>query len=346
MTGTPQRILVKEVNWLGDIVMSQPALRAVRRAHPAAFLAVLVRRELAAFFDGATWVDEVIPYRIRPGLAGLGDQRQLVRQLRAQRFDLAVLFPDSFQSALWAAAAGIPERVGYVRDLRGALLTRGVARTAETLAGHQVGYRLHLLHAALGIAGSPDDFAVDVAPVSRERMAAWLRERRRRPAGPLIGLAAGAAFGPAKEWPARHFAALVDLLAERYGAECVFVGSPGERKRSEEAAAAARSGALVAAGATDVGELVALLSLCQGFAGNDSGAMHVAGALGVPTVGIFGSTRPGRTAPLGAHTRVVQHAIECSPCLERTCRYGHYRCLVEVTPDEVARALAPALVPR
>jgi heptosyltransferase-2 len=339
MAHAPRRILVKQVNWLGDIVMSQPALRALRRAYPAAHLAVLVKRELASFFDGATWIDEVIPYRIRPGWAGLGDQRTLVADLRRRRFDLAVLFPDSFQSALWAAAAGIPERVGYVRDLRGLLLTRGVAPTETTQAGHQVGYRLHLLSEALGIAGSPDDFAVDVAPLSRVRMQAWLGERRRRPDGPLIGLAAGAAYGPAKEWPATRFAALADLLAERLGAECVLVGSPGERARSEEVAAATRAGALVAAGATDVGELVALLSLCAGFVGNDSGSMHVAGALGVPTVGIFGSTRPGRTAPLGGRATVVYHAIECSPCLKRTCRFGHYRCLTEIDAPEVARAL-------
>ena len=339
MTAPPKSILVKQVNWLGDVVMSQPALRAVRRAYPDAHLAVLVRRELASFFDGARWIDDVIGYRIRPGWRGIGDQAALVGDLRRRRFDLAVLFPDSFQSALWAAAARIPMRVGYVRDARGPLLTHGVARTAATLEGHQVDYRLHLVREALAVEGSADDFSIDVAAVHRERMGAWLGERRQRPGGALVGLAAGAAYGPAKEWPAEHFAALVDLLTERLGAECVLVGGPGERARCDAVAAATRTGALVAAGETDVGELIALLSLCAGFAGNDSGAMHVAGALGIPTVGIFGSTKPGRTAPLGKHTKVVYHGIECSPCLERTCRFGHYRCLTEIAPNEVAQVL-------
>jgi len=342
MSDAPQRILVKEVNWLGDIVMSQPALRAVRAAYPLAYLAVLVQREFASFFDGATWVDDVLPYRVRPGWRGIGDQGRLIGDLRRRRFDLAILLPDSFQSALWCASAGIPNRIGYVRDARGPLLTRGIARTATTLQGHQVHYRLHLLRAALGIEGNADAFAIDIAPQPRTRMLAWLEERRQRPNGLLIGLAAGAAYGPAKEWPATHFAALADLLAERYGAECVLVGSPGERAKCEEVARASRSGVLQGAGETDIGELIALLSLCAGFAGNDSGAMHVAGALGVPTVGIFGSTKPGRTAPLGERATVVYHGIECSPCLRRTCRFGHYRCLTEIAPAEVAAALQSA----
>ncbi len=335
-------MLVKEVNWLGDIVMSQPALRAVRDAYPNAHLAVLVKQELASFFDGAAWIDATIPYRIRKGWRGLDDQRQLVRQLRQQNFDLAVLFPDSFQSALWAAAAGIPERIGYDRDARRWLLTRAVPRTPDTLVGHQVGYRLRLLREALGIDGDPNAFAIDVAAASSERMRTWLAARRRRPDRPLIALAAGAAYGPAKQWPAERFAALADLLADRTGAECVLVGSPGERAISEDVVRRARSEVLLAAGQTTVGELVALLRLCDGFAGNDSGAMHVAGALGLPTVGIFGSTRPDRTAPLGAATEVVYHAIECSPCLARTCRFGHYRCLTEISAEEIAdRIVAP-----
>jgi len=335
----PQRILVKQVNWLGDVVMSQPALRAIRTAYPRAHLAVLIKAELAGFFAGATWIDEVIPYRIGRGLASFGDQLRLVRQLRSGRFDLAVLFPDSFQSALWAASARIPARVGFARDARRLLLTHAAPRDTNVLQGHQVDYRLHLLRRTLGISGDATEFAIDVSASHRARMQDWLQAHRRHPNGPLIALAAGAAYGPAKEWPTTHYGALIDLLHEKHGAECVLVGSPGERAKSAAAAAASRTGALVAAGETDVADLVALLSLCSGFAGNDSGAMHVAGALDVPTIGIFGSTRPGRTAPLGRHTAVAYHGIDCSPCLKRTCRYGHYRCLTDITPNEVAELL-------
>jgi heptosyltransferase-2 len=170
-------------------------------------------------------------------------------------------------------------------------------------------------------------------------MRGWLAARRRRSDKPLVALAVAAAYGPAKEWPAERFANVIDGLAEANGTECVLVGAPSERARCEETASASRAGAVIAAGETSVGEAMALLSLCDGFAGNDSGAMHVAGALGIPTVGLFGSTRPERTAPLGPRTHVLYHRIECSPCLERTCRFGHYECLKRIEVEEVTAAL-------
>ncbi len=171
-------------------------------------------------------------------------------------------------------------------------------------------------------------------------MREWLAPRRRRADAPLIAIAPAAAYGPAKEWPAEKFAALIDHFAENSGAESVLVGAPAERARCDRVAAAARGGAIVAAGETGIGELVALLSLCSGFAGNDSGAMHLAAALGIPTAGIFGSTNPLRTGPMGPRARFIWHRLECSPCLARTCRFGHYNCLRQIEAEEVAQALA------
>ncbi len=334
----PARVLVKQVNWLGDLVMSLPALRAVRRAYPAAHLAVLVKEELASFFDGAAWLDEVIAYRVGRSLAGLADRRRAVGAIRAGRFDLAVLFPRSFESAFWAALAGVPRRVGYATDGRRLLLTDAARRPAPLRRGHQVHDYLHLVSATLDIGGDATECRPEVAPGHRAEMDAWLASRRRR-RGPLVALAVAAAYGPAKEWPAARWAALIDRLGERDAVECVLVGAPGERERCMHVAAASRRGALVAAGETSVGQAIALLSRCAGFVGNDSGAMHVAGALGIPTVGLFGSTDPQRTGPLGPKTRVVRHPLPCSPCLERTCRFGHYDCLHQIAVDEVEGAL-------
>jgi len=334
----PRRVLVKEVNWLGDLVMSLPALRAVRRAFPAARLAVLVKQELAGFFDGLRWVDEVVAYRISPGARGLADRWRLARSIREARYDLAVVFPKSFESALWMALGRVPERVGQAAQGRSALLTRVTPRHRAPSGRHQVHDYLDMLRDTLGIEGSAEDHRLEVGEARRAAMSDWLSTRRKRPAAPFVALAAGAAYGPAKEWPADHYAALVDRIADRY--ECVLVGAPAERERCEEIAAKTKRGAIVAAGATDVGDLVALLSLSAGFVGNDSGAMHVAGALGIPTIGLFGSTSPIATGPLGARTRVLQHPIECSPCFDRTCRFGHYRCLTEITVERVAGALA------
>ncbi|MBE7465231.1 MAG: lipopolysaccharide heptosyltransferase II [Planctomycetes bacterium] len=335
----PKRVLVKEVNWLGDVVMSLPALRAVRASFPEAKLSVLVKQELASFFDGFGWLDEVLPYKVRKGWAGWGDRRRIVGDLRARQFDLAVLFPNSFESAFWPALAGVPRRAGFARDARGLLLTHKTGPTAAILEVHQVHYYLHMLRHTLGVEGDPKDFAVDVSAAHTESMRAWLAARRKRPAGKLVALAVAAAYGPAKEWPAARFAALADLLARRHGAECVLVGAPNERRKSDDVAALTASGALVAAGETSVGEALALLNLCDAFAGNDSGSMHVAGALGKPTVGIYGSTRADRTGPLGERTRIVYKKIECSPCLQRTCRYGHYDCLNRIEAEEVCAEL-------
>jgi heptosyltransferase-2 len=335
-----ERLLVREVNWLGDVVMSLPALKALRKAYPKAKLSILVKRELAGFFDGAPWMDEVIPFRIGRGFRGWTDRRNLVAELRNRTFDLAVLLPNSFESAFWTWRARIPARAGYARDGRGLLLTHKLRPSHQILEAHQVHYYLHLLRETLGIDGDPKDFAPHVHDGHREKMRAWLRERRERPGKKLIALAVAAAYGPAKEWPADYFATLIDRLAENHGAECVLVGAPSERSKCEQVAALSeKKGAILAAGETGVGEAIALLSLCDGFAGNDSGSMHLAGALGMPTVGIFGSTRADRTGPLGARTKVLYRPIECSPCLERTCRFGHYSCLKQITPEEVEAAL-------
>lgn len=336
----PRRILIKAVNWLGDLVMSIPAMRAVRRAFPDAHLAVLVKQDLAGFFDGAAWLDEVIAYAVARGIRGLGDRRRIVAEIRSRRFDLAILMPNSFDSALWVLAAGVPRRAGFIADLRGPMLTHKASLTRDAREGHQVNQWLAMIRETLGIRGDAADFAIAAHEPHLARMREWLAAKR-RPAGvPLVTMAPAAAYGPAKEWPAEKFAALIDRLAQRSGAQCVLAGAPSERARCEQVAALSRAGAIVAAGETGIGELIALLSLSNAFVGNDSGAMHLAGALGIPAVAVFGSTNPLRTGPLGPRTRVIWHRIECSPCLARTCRFGHYNCLGQVEPEEVLDALA------
>lgn len=333
----PAAIVVKAPNWLGDVVMSLPALHALRGALPAVRLAVVVERELAGLFDGVRWVDEVMAYSVRRGRAGLADRARLIADVRAHRFDLALVLPKSFQSALWMAFARVPRRAGLAAQGRSFLLTDPLP-LAKGRRRHQAHDYLDLVRRTLGIDVALAAPRLESGALCRDRMRGWLDERRRR-SGRLVALAPAAAYGPAKEWPAALWASLADRLADRYGAEAVLVGAPGERARCEEVAARMRAGALVAAGETAVGDLVALLSLCDGFAGNDSGAAHVAGAAGVPTVAVFGSTDPTWTAPLGPKTRVVRHPIACSPCLDRRCRFGHYQCLRSIGVDEVVAAL-------
>ncbi|HEX4210797.1 MAG TPA: glycosyltransferase family 9 protein, partial [Candidatus Binataceae bacterium] len=260
MRTPPNRILVKEVNWLGDLVISLPALRELRRAHPRAEVSVLVKRELAGFFDGMEWLDEVMPYNVGSGIARLRDQLAIVNEIRARRFDLAVLFPNSFASALWVALAGVPRRVGYAADGRALLLTDRVKRRPELAGSHQRGEWLALVRDASGseeLETGVLDWPLEVAGKNRQAVCTWLSAVRRQPGVPLVALAPGAAFGPAKEWPGEHYASLIDLIGNRYGGECVLIGGAGERGRCAEIAAQAKTPAIVAAGETSIGELIA-----------------------------------------------------------------------------------------
>lgn len=335
----PRRILIKAVNWLGDLVMTLPAMRAVRRAFPDAHLAILIKKELANFFAGEKWLDEVIPYSVASGFAGLNDRRKIVGAIRARHFDLAVVMPNSFESALWVTAGRVARRAGYALDKRGAMLTHKAVPPPDALDGHQVQYFLAMVRETLGIEGDVDDLAITPDPTRVATMREWLRAHRLRSDKPLIAIAPAAAYGPAKEWPAAKFAAVIDALASRIGAECVLVGAPSERAKCEEVAKLSSAGAMVSAGETDVGELIALLSISTAFVGNDSGCMHLGGALKIPTVAIFGSTNPIRTGPARDCSRVIWHHLECSPCLARSCRFGHYNCLHQVEPEEALDAL-------
>lgn len=333
----PSRILVHEVNWLGDLVMTLSVLATLRRAFPTARLSVLIDDRLAAFFDGGGVVDEVIPlHRSDKGFAPLQALR-VAEQLRAHRFDLAVVLPNSFVSALRVALAGIPIRAGFARDYRGWMLTHRATPDAQLMKRHQVHYWLEMLKGTLGVDADPTQIAPEVAPRHLTRMREWLAARRNG-RSKLVAVAPAAAYGPAKEWPQEHYVQLISSLADR-DAQAVLVGGPGDAARCDAIAAAASRGAIIAAGRTDIGELMALLSLCDAFVGNDSGAAHLASALGIPTVAIFGSTNPARTGPLGPRTAIIYKAIECSPCLARTCRFGHYRCLRDITPPQALTAL-------
>ncbi|HHQ49388.1 MAG TPA: lipopolysaccharide heptosyltransferase II [Acidobacteria bacterium] len=334
------RVVVRTTNWLGDVMISLPALRALRERFPDGHLAVQIRANLAELLAGVSWIDEVLPLEIRSGVAGLGDRLRAARALRERRFDLAVLFPNSFDSALLPFLAGIPRRLGYARDGRGPLLTDPQPATAGIRAVHQVRYYLNLL-APLGVVEADLAPVLEIPPRAAATASALLAELPGE--GPVLALAAGSAYGRAREWPEENFARLAQILAARHGARFVLVGAPREveqcRTVVELAGDLPGSGMLITAGRTTPADLAALLARCDGFFGNDSGAMHVAAAVGIPTLAIFGSTNPANTRPLGPRAEIFVSDRECSPCMARTCRYGHYGCLTDFTPEMVAQRL-------
>ncbi len=335
-----KKILVRVPNWVGDAVMTLPALEALAGLYPGAEITVLARKTVIPVFERNPAVADIMEYGDE--FRSLGGRFRLSGQIRNRRFHLAVLFQNAFDAAFLSFAARIPERVGYGRDMRSGLLTRAIPFTDEVRRLHHIEYYLNIIR-ALG----PVNTGAAPRPVlhvgeDETRLAADFLEKKGVPRGrALAGAAPGAAYGPAKMWGAERFAEALSRLAEEIGGAALIFGGPGDAKAAEKVSAGTRGGAgpvLNLAGQTTLRQCMALMKRLSIFITNDSGAMHLAAALGVPTVAVFGSTDPGLTGPRGEKTRVVMKKTECSPCFERVCRHGHMECMEAVTVDDVLEA--------
>jgi len=325
------RVVVRATNWLGDAVMSLPAIRTIRGVFPHAHLAVVARPWVADLYARERAIDRVIPYQAR----GLGEKRAFGAQLRAERFDGAILLQNAFDAALLVWLAGIGERIGYNRDGRGLLLTRAIrVPDPGEIPRHERFYYLELLRRAGLIERFPavDEIRLDGAEEARAAGLAHLRGLG--VSGPVAGISPGAAYGNAKRWLPERFAE----SAARLGMTAVIFGSQSERPMCDEVARGLERAGVAArnlAGETSLREFLDLAAACRIFLTNDSGAMHVAGALGVPTVTVFGATDDTTTGPTGSLARVVREHAECAPCLLRECPIDH-RCMTRVTSGRVA----------
>jgi heptosyltransferase II len=316
------RLLVRAPNWVGDVVLSLPALRDLRRAFPAARLSVLARPSVADLYGAVPEVDEVVPSH---GLhADIGRVRG--------GFDAAVLLPNSFGVALVAWGARIPERWGFAMDGRSPLLTRAPRVPAATRGRSQVYYYRAMLE-GLGLdTAPPPDASLRCPDEWHARGRALLGSD-----GPWLGLNPGAAFGTAKRWLPERYGAVGDLVSRRVGAKIVLVGGKAERPLADAIAAGMASKPRVLTGETTLPELLGVLSCLDGFVTNDSGPMHLAAALGVRQVAVFGSTDWRETAPFTDRANLVREPVECAPCMLRECPIDH-RCMRAVTVERVAEA--------
>jgi heptosyltransferase-2 len=317
----PDRIVVRAPNWIGDVVLSLGAVRDLRRSFPASRISVLARPWVKDIYGAVREVDDVLP--------SLGPRRDAAA-LRG-RFDLGVLLPNSFGTALALWLAGVKERWGYATEGRGVLLTRRARLRAEIRGRSQVYYYRAML-AGVGLEVSADPDVTLRCPPSWQEAAVPLLKTSPR----WIGLNPGAAFGGAKRWLPERFAEAGDRLAEAHGASAAIVGSAAERPAAEAIAARMRAPARVLCGETTLPQLVGVLSQLDLLLTNDSGPMHLAAALGTPLVAVFGPTDPAETAPVGRH-RLVREPVPCSPCLLRECPIDH-RCMTRIQVDRVVAA--------
>lgn len=334
------KILVRATNWIGDAIMSIPALQAIRQRWPDAEITVLARPWVAELYRGQDFVNRVLA--VKASSYNPIDTERAAKSLRAEQFDCAVLLQNAFSAAWLAWRAKIPQRIGYARNGRSILLTEAIAVPKHgEVAAHEAYYYLALMQRAGWLASIPKVEQISLR-VSVE--ASQEAEKRLRDAGSIAGkkrvaVAPGAAYGSAKCWAPERFAAVADGLVDDFGVDVVFFGSNSEIDICREITERMRHRAVTLAGKTSIGELAALFSRCHLFVGNDSGAMHVAGAVGVPVVAVFGSTDPKGTAPMTSNQTIIQHKVACSPCFLRECPIDH-RCMERVPVKDVRDAAA------
>lgn len=343
----PSRLVVRTPNWLGDAVMALPAVAALRRAWPETAVTVAAPAAIAPLFDEDLGGGPLPSVALTPGL-------QESTAIGGGQFDAVLLLPNSFRSAWLARRAGIAARWGYAGNFRGPLLTRAVARPSGTL--HQSAYYLALVR-GLGIDAPsvPSDAAhadgvlppelprIMVREVTKRRTEQLLERLGVPPDARIVGFAPGAAYGHAKRWPPARVAEVVTRVWREKGAVSVLVGAAGDRDAGREIESALPPDVRVLnlIGRTDLRLLTGLLARCGAFVSNDSGAMHLAAAIGVPVAAIFGPTDDRVTAPLGDHD-VLIHQVFCRPCMLRDCPIDH-RCMTGIAVDAVFGAVSARL---
>lgn len=332
------KIVVRTPNWIGDAILALPAIESLKKNFPQAEIWLAANDWVRDLFvsDGAP--PNIIPLG---RLNHLKNLRTTAEKIKESGFDIGLLMTNSFASALLFYLAGIPQRWGYRRDGRGLLLSKGVLWKEPLVASHHVHYYLGLLE-SLGLQTvSPEirlSLTAEETAQARKELAALDIDLKK----PLVILNPGAAYGPAKRWPSARFAELAGMLQSRKNVEILITGSPEETALAESIAAALPARPKSLAGKTSLRRLLGVISQSALFVTNDSGPMHMANALRVPVVAIFGPTDPKITGPFHQPSTVLKKDVPCWPCLYRSCPYDH-RCMTHISPEEVFQACAAFL---
>ena len=335
------KLMIRATNWVGDAIMALPALRAARNKFPDAQIVVVARPHLVDLYREQGICDELIAYDSQGAHRGWQGREALAAQLRSKKFDVALLLQNAFDAAWMAWRAGIPKRIGYACDGRSMLLTDAVPLPAEgEIPGHEKFYYLELLRRAGWIDRLANDEHIPLRVLDEDRQRAMQRilEAGARPNAMRIAVGAGASYGAAKCWPPDRFRQALNEIVSQVDADVVLFGTPQELAISTAITRGLQRAPIDLTGKTSLRELPALLSQCQVFLGNDSGAMHVAAAVGLPVVAVFGPTDPSETAPVTPRASIVQQKPYCSPCFLRCCPTDH-RCMLTISPAMVATAL-------
>ncbi|TMI05154.1 MAG: lipopolysaccharide heptosyltransferase II [Betaproteobacteria bacterium] len=324
-----ERILIVAPSWVGDAILSETPVAVLRAPLGEPIVDVLAPPWCAPVYARMRGIGRIVDNPLGHGELGLGRRRALAREIRARAYTRAFILPNSFKSALIPWFAGIPRRIGYAGEGRRALLTetRRLDRTASP--------RLVDRFVALAV---PKGRLIPTPPApvlvpNAANAAAAMRALKLSTHRPIAIFCPGAEYGPAKRWPAEHFIALARRLLEE-GYAVWLLGSPNDQAAALPIAAAI-PGVRDLTGRTDLGTAIDLLSLASVVVSNDSGLMHAAAAVGRPLVALFGSSSPDYTPPLSPLAQIAKIDIACSPCFQRECPLGHFKCMRELDVEVV-----------
>jgi len=339
MVMAADKILVVLPNWVGDAVLATPALRALREGYPKSKISYLIKPYLSELFGGCPWVDQ---YLFWPGVVKKGVKKQtalsMLKQLREEKFDLAVLMANSFRSALTGSLGKIPRRVGYERDGRGILLTDKLLPdryNGRYLPISALKYYLSIVD-YLGCRTENYHLQLFTEPEFDEEASSLLQRYGLKKDSRFALINPGASYGPSKCWPVEYFAKIGDHLSEKYDLPVLVVCGPRETQIAKAVTSKmARRGIAMVDPIVRLGTLKSLIQRCRILVTNDTGPRHFAAAFGVPVVTMFGPTDPRWSETLFVRERQVRIEVDCGPCMKRTCPEKHHRCMVDLRPDRV-----------
>jgi heptosyltransferase-2 len=331
------RVVVRGANWVGDAVMTVPALRALRRLLPGTHITLATRPWAKELFADTDFLDDLLIYD-RHGPWSVVKQ---TAEWRRANFDLAVLFPNAFEAALIPALARVPFRIGYATDGRNRLLTTPLTVPEWRSSKHEIFYYLNIIaeleRVLVGteeIANSAPDASLHISEPRQAEALALICAHGLREGRAVVALCPGSINSRAKRWPAERYAALGDCLIDELNAEVLLIGSPEELDVSQEVSRRMRNKPIMMTGKTSLAQVAAVLSLVELLVTNDTGPAHIASALGRPTLVIFGPTNPLTTRPFSPVAEILRHPPDCAPCMLRDCPIDH-RCMTAISPREV-----------
>lgn len=329
------RILIRAANWVGDAVMSLPATASIRKNFPNAQIYMLAKPWVAPIFENNNDIDQIIIYDANAAHKGPLGLLRLCRELRQYRFDLAVLIPNAFSSGLISFFAGIPNRLGYNTDGRSLLLTHPVNMKPEHKLRHHIDYYMGILEGAC-LHRFSNKLNLMLSQDERINAQNILKNKGVKNPGRIIGINPGAAFGSAKRWfPIRYADLCIRFQKEYENISILVFGGPGEEELGQQICEIVGKECINLCGKTSLREAVALIEKCSLFITNDSGLMHIAAALDIPQIAVFGPTNHTTTSPASSNSHMVRVPTPCSPCMKPECLPGHHECMKAVSVEAV-----------